>query len=40
MKEVDKFFDKIIASGVDVGGSMIIDKIVDKVDEKEKEKEK
>lgn len=40
MKEVDKFFDKIIASGVDVGGSVIIDKIVDKVGEKEKDKEK
>lgn len=30
MKEVDKVFDKIIASGVDVGGSVIIDKIFDK----------
>ena len=38
MKEVDKFLDKIIASGVDVGGSVIIDKIVDKVGEKDKEK--
>ena len=40
MKEVDKFLDKIIASGVDVGGSVIIDKIVDNMGKKEKDKEK
>lgn len=34
MKGVDKFLDKIIESVVDVGGSVIIDKITDKAEEK------
>lgn len=34
MKGVDKLFDKVIESGVDIGGSMVIDKIADKTEEK------